>query len=303
MSHSAAEESVRACYSTWSGNYYDEYYGAKAAYRPVHSALLRQALREANARTLLDAGCGPASFLRELDEEGIDRYGFDLTPEMVAEARRVLASQGVPADHVWEGSVLAPEAFRRPSGEPPHSFDAAVCVGVFPHIPADADDAVIRSLRGAVRQGGLVVIEARNQLFSLFTLNRYSYQFFLDELIHAADLEARAGAEAGELRRALAVLANQFRTDLPPVRKGKANEPGYDEVLSRTHNPLVLRQQFADAGFQDVRLLFYHYHCLPPMLADFLPDFYRRESLAMEDPADWRGHFLASAFLLTGRRA
>jgi SAM-dependent methyltransferase len=293
------EASVRACYSTWSGTYYDEYYGPGAGYPPVHRDLLRRLLREAGARNVLDAGCGPASFLRDLAGDGLDRYGFDLTPEMVGEARRVLAGQGVPTDHVWEGSVLDPGAYRAPPG----GFDAAVCVGVLPHVAPDADPVVIRNLHGAVRPGGLVALEARNQLFALFTLNRYSHQFFLDELIRAGDLRDRAGDEAGQLNTALAALRDRFRTDLPPVRKGKAGEPGYDEVLSRTHNPLVLSRQFAEAGFTDVRVLFYHFHCLPPMLAAQAPGLFRRESLAMEDPEDWRGYFMASAFLFAGRRA
>ena len=91
--------------------------------------------------------------------------------------------------------------------------------------------------------------------------------------------------------------------DMPPVRKGKQEEPGYDQVLSRTHNPLTMKKLFASAGFRDVRLLFYHYHCLPPMLEKELPELFRKESLAMEDPEDWRGYFMASAFLLAGRRS
>lgn len=299
---SNVEASVRACYSTWSARYYEDYYGAKGAYPPVHRELLRGLLREAKAHTLLDAGCGPASFLRDVTGEGIDLYGFDLTPEMVVEARRILAPHGIPAEHIWEGSVLAPEAYR--PGEPvPAQFDAAVCVGVLPHIPPGADVDVFRHLRDAVRPGGLVAVEARNQLFALFTLNRYSHQFFLDELIRAEVLSERAGADAAEVANALEALRPRFRMDVPPVRKGKAGEPGYDEVLSRTHNPLVVRQQFADAGFTDVRMLFYHYHCLPPLLEPLVPELFRRESVALEDPTDWRGHFMASAFIVAGRRA
>jgi hypothetical protein len=32
------------------------------------------------------------------------------------------------------------------------------------------------------------------------------------------------------------------------------------------------------------------------------PDTYRELSEAMEDPQDWRGYFMASAFLLSGTR-
>jgi len=296
-------DAVRACYSTWSGTYYDEYYGQEATYPPIHRDLLKGMLAATGARKVLDAGCGPASFLRDLAEIGMGRYGFDMTPEMVAEARRVLGAQGVPEDHVWEGSVLSPESFHPPERGRDFRFDAAVCVGVFPHIPPEADSQVIRHLREAVKTGGLVVLEARNQLFSLFTLNRISCDFFVRELIPVEALRTQSGGETSGVEKALEEIRQHFRMDLPPVRKGKAGEPGYDEVLSRAHNPLVLREQFAAVGFTNVRLLFYHYHCLPPMAATHVPELLRKQSLAMEDPTDWRGYFMASAFLLTGTRA
>jgi hypothetical protein len=91
--------------------------------------------------------------------------------------------------------------------------------------------------------------------------------------------------------------------DIPAIRKGKAGEPGYDEVLSRTHNPFVLKQQFEDAGLKNVKTLFYHYHCVPPMFASLLGDDFIPQSIEMENPADWRGHFMASAFYMIGTKA
>jgi 2-polyprenyl-3-methyl-5-hydroxy-6-metoxy-1,4-benzoquinol methylase len=300
--HLSSEAAVEACYSTWSGSYYEDYYGDKASYPPVHRELLKGLLSDAGAVNVLDAGCGPASFLRDLVKDGIEVYGFDLTSEMVGEAKRVLAEQGVSPDRIWQGSVLSPESFRIPGTQHKAWFDAAVCIGVMPHIPEEREEDVIGNLHGAVKAGGLVVLEARNQLFSLFTLNRYSYQFFLDELIRADSLKAKADRDETRLMEALDRFGKMFRIDLPPVRKGKAEEPGYDEVLSRAHNPFILKKRFAAAGFVDVRLLFYHYHCLPPMLQSEVPDLFRRESLAQEDPHDWRGYFMASAFMLAGKR-
>lgn len=295
-------EAVKSCYSTWDKSYYDDYYGSGAAYPPVQVEIVRGLLAEAGAVTLLDAGCGPASMLRELPER--DRYGFDLTPGMVAEARRVLARQGLPGERVWEGDVLDPAAFRAPAGGPA-AFDAALCVGVLPHIPAEADATLLRNLVSAVRPGGLVIVEARNALFSLFTLNRYSRDFFRDELMGARALLERTESpeERAALEAALLEFDARFRLDLPPVRTGKADEPGYDEVLSRTHIPFELTELARSAGLVEPRALFYHYHALPPMLARAVPALFRRESLARENPTDWRGHVLASAFLVVGRRA
>lgn len=292
------EVRVRACYATWARSYFADYYGADAPYPPVHREIVRDELRRAGARTVLDAGCGPASILRVLAEDGFDAFGFDLTPEMVDEARRVLASRGVPAARLWQGSVLQPDSFRAPDGG--ERFDAVLCLGVLPHIRAEDDARVATNLVAAAAPGGVVMAEARNQFFGLFTQNRFTYEFLADDLIRAGELQAKDGGAV--VADALAELRGHFRMDLPPVRTGTQGEPGYDEVLSRTHNPLLLKQRFEAAGLSEVRLLFYHYHCLPPMLAHHAPDLFRRESLAMEDPEDWRGLFMASAFILVGRR-
>jgi 2-polyprenyl-3-methyl-5-hydroxy-6-metoxy-1,4-benzoquinol methylase len=298
MASADPEAQVKACYSTWAETYHTDYFGPQASYPPVHRDLVIRLVRESGARSLLDAGCGPATFLREFAGLGMDLYGFDLTPEMVVEAQRVMRERGVEANHIWQGSVTNPDSYR---GAGDRTFDAAICLGVLPHVPADADAAVIANLRDRVRPGGLVVVEARNQLFALFTLNRYSYDLFVKELIGAP--RSGSAPDGATMQDALAELQTRFRMDLPPIRKGKEGEPGYDEVLSRAHNPLLLARAFRDAGFTKVRTLFYHFHCLPPMLQSRFPEFFLKESLAREDPEDWRGYFMASAFLVAGERA
>jgi 2-polyprenyl-3-methyl-5-hydroxy-6-metoxy-1,4-benzoquinol methylase len=301
--HVAVEEAVKRCYSTWGETYYRDYYGPDAGYPPVHLPLITSLVDQAGPGRLLDAGCGPASMLRHLVRSGRELYGFDLTPEMVLEARCVMGELGVAPERVWQGSVLERGAFDCPA-ERATPYDAAICVGVFPHLREADEIHVIRNLHDCLRPGGIAVVEARNELFSLFTLNRYSHQLFLERLVPVRTLRQHAGDEAAGLDAALRELEGMFRTDLPPVRKGKQDEPGYDEVVSRLHNPLVLGRQFAQAGFSQVRTLFYHFHCLPPMLSAQAPKLFREQSLAMEvDPDDWRGYFMASAFVVVATRA
>lgn len=301
LGRAQAEAAVKSCYSTWARTYHGEYYATATAYPPVHQDIVRRLLRDAGARAVLDAGCGPASMLRGLTDLGCDLYGFDLTPEMVVEARLVMQRLGLPPEHIWEGSVADEAAFRHPSG--PDVYDAAICIGVLPHVPEDVETSAIANLHRAVRSGGTVAIEARNQLFALFTLNRSSYDLFANELVRADDLRSKSGVEPAAIDAALAEMKQRFRMDLPPVRGGKSGEPGYDQVLSRTHNPFALRRAVETAGFERVRVLFYHYHALPPMFETAMPAVFRELSLAMEDPDDWRGHFMASAFLVIGTRA
>ena len=297
---SKAESAVKSCYSTWAETYYADYFTNPTAYPPVHQDLIRDLVRKSGARTLLDAGCGPASMLRNLVDLKLDLYGFDLTPEMVSTARDVMSASGLPHDHLWEGSVADASAFRRP-GVTPDTFDAAICIGVFPHVPENVEQQAMVNLRNAVRPGGLVAVEARNQLFGLFTLNRYSYELFIEELIRPSSLAA-AGSDTAVVASVTEQMKERFGMDLPTITNGKSVEPGYDHVLLRKHNPFTLGQKFEAAGFENVRTLFYHYHCLPPMFEQAMPDEFRKLSVAMEDPTDWRGHFMASAFILAGVR-
>jgi 2-polyprenyl-3-methyl-5-hydroxy-6-metoxy-1,4-benzoquinol methylase len=286
----SVEAQVQDCYSTWAKTYFDDYYKSAGAYPPVHVDIVRNLLKACGAKTLLDAGCGPASMLRRLADLDLELHGFDLTAEMVEEARRVMAEWRVPPERLWQGSVAEARDFRRPA----RGYDAAICFGVFPHVPKALDTTAIANLHASLAPGGMAAIEARNELFALFTLNRYTRDLFLRRLV---DVDSLPQAERDALAPALAELEKLLRTDLPPVR------PGYDEVLSRTHNPFELRAQMEQAGFRDVRLHFYHYHALPPMLEARAPEWFRKRSLALEDPSDWRGHFMASAFIVSGEKA
>ena len=53
----AAERSVKNCYSTWGTDYYRDYYGPEAPYPPVHLDLVRRTVDELSCARLLDAGC------------------------------------------------------------------------------------------------------------------------------------------------------------------------------------------------------------------------------------------------------
>jgi hypothetical protein len=61
-----------------------------------------------------------------------------------------------------------------------------------------------------------------------------------------------------------------------------------------------MKERFAAAGFTNVNVLFYHYHAFPPIFQDVIPELFRERSLAMENSNDWRGYFMASAFILVG---
>lgn len=295
------EAAVAACYSTWADNYFDRYYGEAAPYPPVHADLILEMLLADGVTTVLDAGCGPASFLRHLSHTSLEWHGFDLTPEMVLEATRVARELNRPSSEVWVGSVLDDDAFHSPSGV---VFDGAVLVGVLPHVPVESDVQVLRRLHDAVTPGGSLIAEARNALFGMFTLNRPSFELFTETLTDWEALRREADpTEASTLNGLREALAANFRMDLPPMRPGQRGQKGYDQVLSRTHVPFELAECAQRAGWNDVSLHYAHYHALPPMFETLVPNVFRGASLKMEKDDDWRGLLMASTVVVKGRRA
>src|SRR3546814_2470488 len=100
------EGAVAACYSTWAGDYYDQYYGSAAPYPPVHADLFLELLISGGVTCLLDAGCGPASFLKHMGKTPVHWHGFDLTQDLLAWALDV-AARMVRADAtLWLGCVV-----------------------------------------------------------------------------------------------------------------------------------------------------------------------------------------------------
>jgi len=297
------EKNVKNCYSTWGKTYYDDYYGPDASYPPVHLNLIKSIVNDAGAKRILDAGCGPASMLRHLAEDNRDLYGFDLTPEMVSEAKIIMGNMGISGSRVWGGSILDSTSFFC-EDEDPALYDAVISCGVFPHLSEIDEVTAIRNIYNSLEPDGIAVVEARNEFFSLFSLNRYTYEFFMEKLIPVNDLHQNASEdESSLLDDALAGLKASLRTELPPIRRGKSVELGYDEVLSRLHNPLKLERIFKDVGFRSVETLFYHFHCLPPQFSESVKNLFLQQSLELEkNPRDWRGYFMASAFCILAKK-
>ena len=227
--------------------------------------------------------------------KGIQVWGFDFVPDMVARARHNLTRNGI-GERVWHGDITEGESFMPTEIDVPEAYDACIALGVFPHLQDDI--GALKNMAAVTKPGGTVLIEFRNLLFSLFTINRPSYELICNELIRISDVSNRHPEMSDELEEIATDLKDSFRLDLPPIRKGLNEIPGYDEILSKFHNPFDIGDMFAEAGLRHTNTHFYHYHAVPPMFESKHPQLFRTLSLEMEsDPSDWRGYFMASAFV------
>lgn len=254
--------------------------------------ILKRRLAEHKPGRIIDLGLGEGTPAVTLAlAAGAEVRGFDYTAEMVEKARANFAAHGLDPARVIQADVQKPASYAALLVDGP--FDAALCLGVVPHV--EDVPAVLAGIRGCLRPGGRAFVSFRNSVFSLFTMNRYTHAFFLDELLAGAPEALREACSRD--------LAGRVAMDKPPLRiRTEDGKVGYDAILARFHNPLQAPELFARAGFGGVRLHFYHYHPVPPMLqgAGADPAAFRRAAVDMEVrlAEDWRGHFLCSAYLV-----
>ena len=199
----------------------------------VRLQILSSRLAALGAKHVFDIGAGEATPLVVFAKMGMEVTGCDISNGMIEKARKNLGDAGLDPDAIgWgdaEDSVtLAPYVARGP-------FDAVVAAGVLPHIRNER--LFLDNVAMLLEPGGTCFIEFRNKLFSLFTMNRYTKQFILNDLLGDCGAAVRAAVER-ELDQRLA-------TDMPPRREHLGSgAPGYDLILSKFHNPFEPRTAF-----------------------------------------------------------
>ncbi len=252
--------------------------------------ILVRRLAALNARRVYEIGVGEGTPLVAMAKLGLDVAGCDISDSMVTAARRNFESSGLSRDAIQWGDVEdATTIAGQLSGG---KFDAVIAAGVLPHIRNDR--LMLETVKMCLKPGGVALIEFRNKLFSLFTLNRLTKEFVLDDLLQNVSPRIKATVEA-ELDKRCAI-------DLPKARSARSGaQLGYDEILSKFHNPFELQDLFRSAGFVDVQTHWYHYHPAPPMMEPTIGPEYRQAAMRLEHEGSWRGMFLCSAGVIEAR--
>ena len=246
--------------------------------------LVQRLLAGFGSTSVYELGVGDASPLSTIGASGIRVAGNDVSSEMVKVARSNMEAHGLDGALItWldaqDSEALAAERALR--GE----FDSVMALGVIPHVSDDV--AFIQGMDSFLRPGGQLILQFRNSMFSMFTFNRLTREFILDELlVNVPDAMRQAVARD---------LDNRLAVDKPPVRTRPTGD-GYDEILSRFHNPFELAELVRAQGFSDLKFHWYNYHPTYPMIADqFDAREYREAQVALEHEDTWRGMFLCSA--------
>jgi 2-polyprenyl-3-methyl-5-hydroxy-6-metoxy-1,4-benzoquinol methylase len=251
--------------------------------------LFMDLLAEEGSAQIIDVGCGNGMPMVRLLDAGFDVHGFDGAEDMVAEGARILQHSGHEAERIFVGDLKDPDSIPK---QHLHRYDCVTAMGVMPYIKDEAASmSVVRSL---LKENGIFIFSMRNELFSLFSQNKYTHEFLKTRLMDFGTLPDELQEKIDKKFR------DRFVAGHEPVPKAleKIDDKG---VWSRYDNPLEMDAMTKKHGFQLEGMYYYHFHAAPPEFEAENPTEFREHSLKLENPSDWRGMFMASTFVVKAR--
>ncbi len=248
----------------------------------IRLKLLIKRLKEIKTNSVLDVGCGTCTPMIKLLKEGFKVRGCDFSSEMIKIGKLQLDKEGFDINLISQADVEDDTSL------PNEKFDSILALGVFPHL-IDEEKA-LQNLRKRLNHNGRVFIEFRNELFALFSSNKYTIDFILNKMLNFNSYPTE-----------IQTILLEFYSKVYRVEKTKVKPDGkilYDDILARFRNPLTIKHDlFSKNGFVLENIHFYHYHALPPVFSEKFQEFFKEKSIQLEKPNDWRGNFMASAFV------
>lgn len=236
-------------------------------------------LKKHKPKKIIDAGCGAGMPLIYLKNMGFNITGYDKAKNMVLRAKDNLKNNNISTNLIFF------DYFENPKKVKNNSVDCILGMGAFYY--SKNFKRTILNQKKKLKKKGRLIFSARNRLFDLSTLNNYT-QNFLDELYEIKYLKK-------EWKKKYKDLTKNF-SNRKKYKFKNIDEQGV--VNHKPHNPLTINNEMKNLGFKVEGIYFYHYHPLPPVFENFDKIYFRKLSWKIENPNDWRGHFLASAMVI-----
>jgi 2-polyprenyl-3-methyl-5-hydroxy-6-metoxy-1,4-benzoquinol methylase len=264
--------------------------------------LLLKSFIEKDIKRVVEVGVGEGTPLVTLANTGIEVAGFDISKKMIDKCQHNFKKNKLSDRQIIWGDIQDPITYAPLLSD--GQYDALLAMGVMPHVRND--DFTLNNMKSMIKPGGHVFIEFRNKLFSLFTFNRYTFEFIMDDLLR--DVSPKIKDIVGNhLKAKLEMDKPEKRLKIGSKNIDDVNKntdvPGYDAILSKFHNPFEVLTQFDRLGFEEAKLLWYHYHPAMPYLNNKDAELFREEALKLEhETSGWRGLFLCSAFVVEAKK-
>ncbi len=241
-------------------------------------AMVKHLLRETSlaGAACLDFGCGEGIFSGYLLNQGATVTGYDIDETMITKAQENLRGSA-PYAQFSVGNV------DRLADVADSSIDLVVALNVLAYFKPQEEATFYQQSRRILKPGGHLLITHSNELFDMFTFNRYTVAFFKTHFSHA-----NIAADPTSL------LTNP---DLPDR-----------QTFAIRENPLNYRYKLKRYGFDEREQQFASLHPLPPLLMkgwdpDDINAHTFHDTLNWPDEEKWKLAFMCSMFGSYSRKA
>ena len=241
--------------------------------------IFKYLIKKYKPKKIIDAGCGAGMPLIEIKRMGFNIEGYDKAPNMVSESKQNLKH------YKFSEKIINYGDFEKPSHIKKRSVDCILGMGTFYYSKNFKQTLIEQKKR--LKKNGRIFFSLRNQIFDITTMNDYSFRF-MNNLYEIKKFNHSIKKEYFKLFKG---YNNRKKLNLKNIDD--------ENVYSKTHNPLTIKEYLKnEIGLKCNGIYFYHFHALPPIFEELDKIKFRKISLKMENPLDWRGYFLASGFVL-----
>ena len=279
---------VEGYYSNNSSKYHSCYDGEgdypANAYRLTIARSLIKKITPA-PKKVLDAGCGDARVLSELEKEGFDCTGIDNNDLMLELGQKILSDYNLPITKIQKASI-----YKVPF--PDDSFDAILCLGVLSNLPDH--DLIFKEFQRVLKPKGRIIVSFTNHLFDLFTLNQYTVEFYND-LMTEVDIPSKIKVQIlSKIKKMLAI--GEVPTPFKAMFDTDIDKEG---VEIEKYSQLNINQKFEPRNFSVEKIRHYHYHPFQPRYESENLDLFMDHIQKFETTEyDWKGALLCSAIVV-----
>lgn len=250
--------------------------------------LYNKILDRLKPKSLLDIGCGGGWTVLDAVERGIKARGIEPVRELKDFGCKLLQQ------HKYDPALITQDDLSSISSLPTSSEDCIALLSVLPHVPQNYWDDVHRDIARSLKPGGRLIAAYRNELFDLFTFNGITMEFYDTSLWSNEVLTSLRNDKTLEMLKGL--ITNP---DIPGPYYTSALDKSFGKLDRVKSNPMTISSYLEKFGLQIEHKHFYHFHCVPPILANEIKDFRKiNHQMEITMSNDWRANFMAAIFMV-----
>ncbi len=216
-----------------------------------------------SGKRIFDFGYGDAVHFPEFLDAGAIIQGVDASPEMIGFAKDRLSGGGYDPELVALGTADSMVELEDAS------FDAVLSFNVLAYLTDEEENKFYKEASRIIKPGGYLAVTHSNELFDMFSLNRYTAEFFNRHFVQDPNYDV-----SGMLTF--------------------AHKPEGHPQYNVRENPLTYSFKLKKFGFTEIKQSFSNLHQAPPQILG--PDKTYPDTLRIPEEERWKLMFTCSTY-------